>query len=166
MKTISLTEIKKELKFLSQNELIEICLRLAKFKVENKALLGYLLFDSKDEAAYIEKIKDEVALSFTQINFKTNHYIKKSVRKILRNLKKDIKYSKKKETEVELLIFFCEQLRNIKPYIHNNITLNNLYERQINAIKKALSFLHEDLQFDYGKEIAKLTEKNAEGRYL
>ena len=57
MKAISLKDIKQELIHLSPNELQEICLRLSRFKKENKELLSYLLFHSSDEDAYIESIK-------------------------------------------------------------------------------------------------------------
>ncbi len=156
----SLKEIKQELSHRSQGELLELCLRLAKFKRENKELLTYLLYDSVDEVAYIENIKKEVKQEFGQINTKTHFYIKKSVRKILRNIKKYLKYSKKKETEVELLIYFCSEFKDMGSYINQNVTLNNIYQRQIECIKKAISSLHEDLQYDYGIELKKLIDRN------
>ena len=57
MKASSIAQIKKEIQFNTKEELIEIVLRLGKYKVENKELLSYLLFDSHDEEGYIEKIK-------------------------------------------------------------------------------------------------------------
>ena len=159
MKIASLKEIKQELGHRSQNELMVLCLHLAKFRKENKELLTYLLYDSVDEAAYIEGIKIEIKQEFAQINTHSYFYIKKSVRKILRIIKKYIKYSKKKETEVELLIYFCSELKNMEPYFSKNASLNNIFERQIICIKKAISYLHEDLQFDYGIETNALLEK-------
>ena len=38
MKSNSLSDIKKELKELDKNQLMELCLRLAKYKVDNKGL--------------------------------------------------------------------------------------------------------------------------------
>jgi hypothetical protein len=38
----------------------------------------------------------------------------------------------------------------------NNTALHNFYLRQIEAIRKKISLLHEDLQFDYGEELNKL----------
>ncbi len=160
MRIASLKEIKQELSHRSQSELMELCLRLTKFRKENKELLTYLLYDSTNEASYIERIKLEITHEFSQINTKTYFYIKKSVRKILRNIKKYIKYSKKKETEVELLIYFCTEFKNMGPYIEKNLTLNNIYQRQIEAIKKAISLLHEDLQYDYGLELKELVDEN------
>jgi hypothetical protein len=153
MKTATIKEIKQELRNCSQGELVELCLQLSKFKKENKELLTYLLYEASNEAAYIESIKIEVEEQFEQINKKSYYYIKKSVRKIMRLIKKYIRYSKKKETEVELLIYFCSQLKMMNPSIYNNVTLHNIYKRQVEIIKKTVSSLHEDLQFDYVTEL-------------
>ena len=160
MKAATVRELKQELSNRSQTELLKLCLRLSKFKKENKELLTYLLYEASDEAAYIANVKKEIEHEFEQINKKSYYYIKKSVRKILRNIKKYIRYSKKKETEVELLIYFCSELKKMRPSVEKNIALHNIYKRQIEAIKKALSSLHEDLQYDYEVELNEI--ENAE----
>ena len=156
MKAASLKEIKTELNHRSTQELLKLCLRLSKFKKENKELLTYLLFDSSNEEAYIESIKSLIDDTFEEINTMIYYYIKKSVRKILRETKKFIRYSQNKETEIELLIYFCEKLKHLTPSIKRDKTLTNLYQRQISYIKRKLSTMHEDLQFDYTMEIDKL----------
>ena len=156
MKAVSVVTIKKELKHHSEEELMELCLRLSKFKKENKELLTYLLFEAHDESGYIETVKAEIDVQFQQINTNSYFYIKKSVRKILRNIKKYARYSLKKETEVELLLYFCKSLIEFTPSINDNVTLTNLYERQIALIKRIVSKLHEDLQYDYKMELKKL----------
>lgn len=156
MKAVSVVTIKKELKHRSTEELMELCLRLSKFKKENKELLTYLLFESHDEPGYIETVKVEIEQQFEDINTTSYFYIKKSVRKILRNIKKYARYSLKKETEVELLLHFCTVLKDFTPSIFKNATLINIYERQILLIKKIVSTLHEDLQYDYNLELEKL----------
>jgi hypothetical protein len=156
MKTASVKEIKDELKLKSNNDLIELCLRLSKFKKENKELLTYLLYESDNEELYIKEIKVEIKELFNEINTSSYYFMKKSVRKILRNIKKYIRYSKKKETEVELLLYFCSELKNMKPTIANNTVLTNTFERQIALIRKIVKNLHEDLQYDYSIEIEKL----------
>ena len=158
MKAVSVVTIKKELKHRSSEELLELCLRLSKFKKENKELLTYLLFESHDESGYIETVKAEIDEQFETINTNSYFYIKKSVRKILRNIKKYARYSLKKETEVELLLHFCTALKDFEPSIFKNITLNNIYDRQIIAIKKIVSNLHEDLQYDYNLVLEELEE--------
>lgn len=156
MKAVSVSNIKKELNHLSSDELTELCLRLAKFKQENKELLTYLLFEAHDEIAYIEAVKAEVDGQFEQINTSSYYYIRKSVRKILRMIKKFARYSLKKETEVELLLHFCQKLKNLEPSISNNVTLSNTYKRQRDLIKKIVSGLHEDLQYDYKLKLNEL----------
>lgn len=158
MKAATIKELKDELATYSQKEILAICLRLSKFKKENKELLTYLLYESKNEMAYIENVKDEIEIQFKQINKTSYYYIKKSVRKILRTIKKHIRYSQKKETEVELLIFFCYKLNSFHPSINKNKALQKLYLQQIESIRKTVSKLHEDLQYDYEKELDELSQ--------
>lgn len=157
MKAATITELKRELKHQTEEELIALCLSLAKFKKENKELLTYLLFEASDEETFVAEVKEEVEQQFSEINRRSFYLMKKSIRKILRNIKKYIRYSKKKDTEVQLLIHFCQQLKEMSPSINRSITLINLYDRQIKSIHKALSYLHEDLQFDYREELEELT---------
>jgi hypothetical protein len=153
MKAVTVKELKEELNNRTPKELRELCLRLSRFKKENKELLTYLLFESYSEVSYLESVKKEIDQQFEQINKKSYYFIKKSIRKILRNIKKYIRYSQKKETEIDLLIYFCTKLKKISPSIHQNTGLLNLYNRQIETIRKKLSSLHEDLQYDYGLEL-------------
>ncbi|WP_223548321.1 hypothetical protein [Aestuariivivens sp. NBU2969] len=156
MKAATLREIKKELSLHSHENLQELCLRLTRFKKENKELLTYLLFESTNEEAYINSIRRYVENEFELINRSSLFYIRKSVRKILRNLKKYIRYSQKKETEVELLLHFCEQLKAFRPNIKRSQQLVNTYTRQIALIKKTVTTLHEDLQYDYNLKLEEL----------
>jgi hypothetical protein len=134
----------------------ELCLRLAKYKKENKELLSYLLFYTNDEETYIHEIKEEIDIAFSEINQGSLHWAKKTVRKILRTTTKYIKYSGNKQTEADLLIHFCQQMKsNIKGFSRNP-TLLNLYGRQVQRIQKAIQSLHEDLQYDYEAIIATL----------
>lgn len=154
MKAATVKELKLELSSRSSAELLELCLRLSKFKKENKELITYLLYEASDEAAYINTIKEGIEQQFEQINTSSYYFIKKSARKILRNTKTYIRYSKKKETEVELLIYFCAELKKISPSIENNVMLKNLFNRQIALIKKILPSLHDDLKYDYEVELS------------
>ncbi|WP_341216058.1 hypothetical protein [uncultured Wocania sp.] len=149
MKAVSVTVIKKELQHQSSDELMELCLRLSRFKKENKELLTYLLFESSDENNYIESVKNYIDDEFELINIKSYFYIRKSVRKILKNIKKYVRYSQKKETEVELLLYFCQKLKGFSPSIKYSTQLQNTYNRQVILTKKIITTLHEDLQYDY-----------------
>ena len=156
MKPATVKELKAELHNRTENELIEICLTLSKFKKENKELLSYLLYNKNNELGYIHDVKDEIDTNFEEINKTSYFYIKKSVRKILRNVKKHIRYSKKKQTEVELLIHFCCKLKQMSPSYTKNTILINTFNKQIEMIEKSITILDEDLQFDYTIELEKL----------
>ncbi len=150
MKAATVVQLKKELQHRNPDEILQLCLRLARFKKENKELLTYLLFEADHEEGYIEAVKAEMDEAFSEINTNSYFYIKKSVRKILRTIKKYIRYSGNKETEVALLLYFCQELKEFNPSIKRNTTLMNLYERQLVFIRKKIDALHEDLQYDYG----------------
>jgi vacuolar-type H+-ATPase catalytic subunit A/Vma1 len=153
MKAVTVKELRQELSNRAPKELLELCLRLSKFKKENKELLTYLLFESSDEVSYVESVKREIDQQFEQVNKKSYYLIRKSVRKILLNIRKYIRYTQKKQTEIDLLIYFCAKLKKFTPAIQKNTRLRNIYNGQIETIRKKVSFLHEDLQYDYGIEL-------------
>ena len=84
MKAASVNEIKQELKELTPAQLTELCLRLARFKKENKELLTYLLFEAHNLPAYINSIKQQMDEDFSQVNTSNLYFAKKTLRKILR----------------------------------------------------------------------------------
>jgi DNA repair protein RadC len=156
MKAVPITRIKKELQHLSQEELMEIVLRVGKYKVENKEFLTYLLFEAGDEDGYIDVVKEYIDEQFEYINQQNYYFIKKSVRKILRTIKKYVKFSKKPETEAALLIHFCRKLKNMDPsYIYNTV-LVNMFDRQLSLAEKTIGKMHEDLQYDYKLELEEM----------
>ena len=156
MKAVTVKELSQELTFRTPRELRDICLRLSRFKKENKELLTYLLFESSDEQLYIAEVKREIDAQFDLVNRKTYYLIKKSVRKILSMTRKYIRYSQKKQTEVELLLYFCSKLKALTPPINRSTALMNIYTRQVDTIIKKLPLLHEDLQHDYSMELNEL----------
>ena len=156
MKTATIKELKDELRHYSREELLDYCLRMAKFKKENKELLTYFLFEASNEAHYIEGLKELIDERFSEINTSNYYYIKKSIRKILREIKKHLRYSKNKETAVELLIYFCQKLALMQPSMNRSIALQNIYQRKLILIRKTIKTLDEDLQYDYGVELDNL----------
>ncbi|MDB5257925.1 MAG: hypothetical protein JWM14_2620 [Chitinophagaceae bacterium] len=156
MKSATLNELKKELQELSPKQMQDLCIRLAKYKKDNKELLTFLLFEAHDEQAYIQSIKEEVDELYTQVNRSSVYLAKKTLRKIVRTANKYIRYSGSKTVELEVLIYFCKKLKQSGISIHSSTVLENLYEQQLKKIRKALSTLHEDLQYDYRQEIESL----------
>ena len=156
MTPATLNEIKKELLHLPPEKLVEHCLRLIRYKKENKELLSYLLFNAHDELSFIETVKRDIDEQFRTMAKGNLYKVKKSLRKILKTTNKFIKFSGIKQTEVELLIYFSLKMKSAGYSYTNNILLTNLYDQQIIKINKAVEKLHEDLQFDYRKELEKL----------
>ena len=156
MKAATLYEIKQELIQLPPSKLTDICLRLARFKKENKELISYLLFEAGDESGYIQSVKIEMDELFETVN-KSNLYLaKKTLRKILRTTGKHTRYMSSKTAETELLIYFCQKLRAGGLPFHKNTALANLYKNQVTKVEKLIQGLHEDLQHDFTMQLKSL----------
>ena len=153
MKAASVNELRKELETRNHIGLLSFCLRLAKFKKENKELLTFLLFEADDITTYIENVKLETTGFFSEINTSNIYYIKKSVRKILRHVNKHIRFSGSKQAEAEMLIHFCNNIINFSIPLHKSKPLLKMYETQIKRIDESLSTLHPDLQYDLKKQL-------------
>lgn len=153
MKASTIKQLKDELTNKSALELKELCLQLARFKVENKELLTYLLFEASDEDQYVLNCKSFIDELFSEIDTKNAYYVRKKIRKILTSTKKLIRFSKKKETEAELLLYFCENLKNYNPFYKRSNRLQSIFQTQIRMAEKAILKLHEDLQFDFQEQL-------------
>ena len=156
MKAASIQELKQELVNLPQKDIVELCLRLAKYKKENKELLNYLLFESYDQHAYMENVKKEMDEAFSELPKSTPYQNKKSLRKILKTVSRYTKFMSSKQSEAELLIYFCQKVKQSGIRILRSAMLTNLYNQQIKKIESALESLHEDLRFDYTKQLGEL----------
>ena len=154
MKAASVNEIKKELQTLDVKDLRELCMRLVKYKKENKELLTYLLYEADNEQSYINAVKEDMDELFTELPSRNNlYYVKKGLRKILRLVNKQIKYSGIKQTELELRIYFCSKIMEAKIPLREGTVLCNLYQQQLKKIYAIVVKLPDDLQMDYQREI-------------
>jgi len=158
MKAATIHEIKLELNASSTARLTDLCLRLAKLKKENKELLTYLLFEAHDEANYIREVKTEIDEQFNEINRSNLYFARKSLRKILRTTVKYIRNTGSKQAEAELLTYFCSKLFHSGIPMGKSTVISNLYQGQVKKISRVISTLHEDLQYDYLRELKKLSE--------
>lgn len=156
MTPASISEIKNAIKNLGQKELVEICLRLARYKKENKELITFLLFEASDMEQFIREVKEEIDEGFAGINLSNIHFVKKSVRKILRIANKHIRHSGSKSAEVEILLHFTSSLKALKIPLQKSTALLNLYNSQVKKIQVAIDTMHEDLKYDYQKEVERL----------
>jgi hypothetical protein len=158
MTSASLHDIKQELRTLKSQQLADLCLRLAKYKRENKELLSYLLYEAQDENQFIEHVKQETSYLFETIPNSNLYFVKKTVRKILRYVNKQIKFSSIKATEVDLRIFFCLKILEAKIPISKSPVLMNLYRQQLKKIDAVMDKLPEDLQADFERDYLILRE--------
>ena len=93
MKAASLADIKRELKACDSEQLLAICLRLGRFKKDNKELLTYLLFEAGDEQGYISLLQEQIDDMMDEVNMSHLYYVKKGLQKIVRQLNKSLRYS-------------------------------------------------------------------------
>jgi len=152
MTTASLPELRRGINNVPSALLPELCLRMARFRKENKELLSYLLFDADDEIEYIRTVKVEIEESFSKIVATTPYQTKKGLRKILALINLRIRISGQKRTEAEILIHFCRLFKEEIPF-RSFPTIRNIYLRQLEKAKMTIASLHEDLQFDFNEEI-------------
>jgi len=156
MKAASVHELKDELQQLPTKQLVELCLRLSRFKKENKELLTYLLFEAHDLPGYITLVKQQMDEAFEALNASQIFLAKKTIRKALRIANKHIRFTGSKQAEVELLIHFCTLLKDCGISLQKSPVMLNLYNQQLKKINKALEAMHEDEQYDYLRVVEEL----------
>ncbi|WP_211166241.1 hypothetical protein [Mucilaginibacter robiniae] len=146
--TYSLQTIRKELQQLDSSQISALCLRLAKYKKENKELLSYLLFEADNEPHYIESVKQEMEQLFKELPSRS-FQAAKSLRKVLRLMNKHVKFMASKAAEIELLVFYGQQYLQ---YIDRHTSYKPVRQLLIKPLEKAgklVNSLHEDLQYDH-----------------
>jgi hypothetical protein len=157
MKAAGIKEIKTALETLDQEELVEYCIRLARFKQENKELLTYLLFESSDEDAYISHVSEHISEMFTEVNKSNVYFAKKTIRKILRVANKCIRYSGRDLTQAEILLLVASEIRKLGLPMEKSTVLQNLYCGVLKKAKKCVEAMHEDLQYEFLSRLDKLS---------
>lgn len=143
------SDLKKELQHLSATELTALCLRMARFKKENKELLTYLLFKADNPEAFVQEYKEEMDNQFKQLSGKS-YFVVKSLRKIALLMNNQIRYSGLEMVKVELQLHFCS---NYIIYIYHHSSykpLHSVFYRFAEKTKAVIQKMHEDLQHDYG----------------
>ncbi|MEN2282087.1 hypothetical protein AAGF08_08105 [Algoriphagus sp. SE2] len=149
MQIPSLAEIKRELSYLNEKELREFIIDLSKFSRDNKAYLFFKLYGREQQGLYVQMVQEELELEFQNARDDHSYYAKKSAQKIRRKMNKLLRLSKEKTDQIEVILFFCEKMKEKGFLKHGNLVLDNLYNTQVAKVKKLISGLHEDLQFDY-----------------
>jgi hypothetical protein len=157
MKSATVNELRKELKEVDPDVVRELCLRLIKYKKENKELATYVLFEAHDEQVYVNNVNQEIDDMFKEVPRGGNaYYIKKTLRKILRFANRQIKYSGNKISELEIRVHFCEQMNDARVPKNPGTVIGNIYDQQLKKITTLLASLEEDLQADYNPQVENL----------
>ncbi len=160
MKTASIHQLKSELHAMEPQQIAEICLKLAKFKKENKEFLDYLVWGSNDSGLYVEEVKLEVSEMFENIQRDRNFYfVKKSIRKIQRFVNRYCKYLIEKELCCELRMFYIESLIQFIQDWNYQAQAHKIVQAELSKIEALIGKLHEDYQFDYTLRYNELKDK-------
>lgn len=152
MKAESISSLKKALLQLDNSQLIDACLRLARFKKDNKGLLTYMLFLARDEPGYIDYMCGYIDEQFA-LHPRAH---RKTVRKIIRWMDKCLRFSGNKETEVQVRLHFCQALMSSKTPYQTSRVINNMFTGQIKKARKAMEKFHKDVKMEYEQQITLL----------
>lgn len=159
MNAASVQTIRAALKELDRSELAALCLRLARFKSENKELISFILFDAAHPAEFLNGAHAEIDELFSQVNVSHVFYAKKTLRKILRMINKNIRITASdKSIGVELLIRFLTNFQGMKMNWKKEKLLRNMYDAQLKKAKLLVASLHEDLRHDYDRHLQRLEQ--------
>ncbi|MEO7044550.1 MAG: hypothetical protein ABI091_04535, partial [Ferruginibacter sp.] len=121
-----------------------------------KELLTYLLFEATDEQGYINAVKTEIDMQLLNLNSSNFFLAKKTIRKVVRTANKFIRYSGNEQTQIEILMHVCDQLKQTGLNFNKSVALANIYAGLVKKINAAIDTLHEDLQYDYLKQVKEL----------
>jgi 4-alpha-glucanotransferase len=155
----TLSEIKKELKSRSHEDIVDLCLQLAKYKKDNKEYLGFLLYDAEDISHFLQDVLKNMDQMFDEIANQTHWYqTKKSWRKILRQNTKCAKFMKSKSSEIHMLLHFVKRAQSSQISYARYNALTQIVELQIKKIRALIPTVHEDLQYDFNRELATILE--------
>ncbi len=153
MTPASIDTIKSELKQLPPRQVLDLLLRLARFKKENKELLTYILFESVHENEYVEQVKRETTEEMEEIKHLTAYQYKKQFRKIQRKINKPIKYMGSKSATAELYLHMVRMISEKKKTIFIATFLDKTLQQYISKIEKILPAIEEDLAADLRKQV-------------
>ncbi len=153
MKAASISQLKEELNALSQKEVTALCLRLARYKKENKELLAFLLFDAQDVEGYLQTIKNEINDAFWNLPRQNWYLYKKGLRKILKDIQKHSRHIGTKEAQAAMLLHFCQNMKNSGMPFQQHTAVNNIYLTHLKKLNTLVEEIHEDLQYDYRKQL-------------
>jgi hypothetical protein len=160
MTPATIEDIKKHLQKLPPGKVLELTLKLARFKKENKELLTYLLFEAGDEQGYVQSLQFEIDEMISDTKKGPSATVKKSLRRITRLITRQSKYIGNKSSAAELHLHFCRSLLSHSDNLLSVTSANTIYHQQLNKIEKLLPSLDEDMKHDLSRQLTLMTNKN------
>lgn len=162
MSPATIEDLKKELQKLPPKKLLELTLKLARFKKENKELLTFLLFESGNIEGYVQSLQMEIDEMVADIHKAPSAVVKKQLRRVTRLITRQSKYIASKPATAELHLHFCLALKNHPESLLNITSANTIYQQQLNKLSKLVPTLDDDLQYDLQQKIDALENKAEE----
>jgi hypothetical protein len=154
-----ITEIKKAINYLDEKELKSLLLDIIGFTTDNKRYAYFKLHEQQDEGFFLAETKELLLQEFTKC-YHTNYWTgKKLLQKLRGILNKLLKFTKRKDQQLELIIYFCQQAEAFGYLRYKHPVIQNLYAVQLKKAESLISKLHEDLQYDYEQQLEELREK-------
>lgn len=160
MTPASVDQIKKELQKLPPKKVLDLALRLARFKKENKELITYLLFEAGDEPGYIQSLQIEIDEMLGEIHKGPSATIKKQLRRITRLINRQTKYIGSKSAAVELHLHLCNGIYNHPDNLLNITSANTIFQQQLSKATRLVPLVEDDLQYDFQLTIDQLTARD------
>lgn len=157
MHSATIDTIKTELKQLPPKQVLDLLLRLARFKKENKELLTYILFESANESEYVEQVKKEIAEEMLEIDGLPGYQYKKQFRKIQRKINKPVKYIGNKSATAELYLHMIRMISEKKKTTYLAAFLEKIVQQYTVKIEKLLPGIEDDLAADIRKQLKQIS---------
>ncbi|MEX1190271.1 MAG: hypothetical protein WED33_13510 [Bacteroidia bacterium] len=146
--SLKLNDLKKDLGGLPQPELVQVVLRLARLKIENKELIHYLLYYAHDSSAYVEVLMPEVLDPFEQ-EFLNSYALSKRLRKSMRVIAKYLRFTSDRAGESELLLAVVSKYLATYRYEYRHAALSRIIVRCLKKTHDNFEKIHEDYRADY-----------------
>jgi len=154
----NLNTIKKELIECEKKQLIEIITRLCRFKLDNKSLVSFLLFDAENEPEFVKEAKLQIDDLIEESKYFNFYSTKKRYRKIATLITKYVKFTNKTESEIELRLHLVKTFTENKSELKTYLYFKKALSKQLEKVDKLMKKIHEDLQFEYEEEINNLNK--------
>lgn len=151
-----IAEIKKAVGFLDEKELRLLLMEIIGFSTDNKRFAYFKLHEQQDEQFFMSESKEFLLQEFFKA-VNTNYWTgKKSLQKLRSTLNKLLKFTKRKDFQLELILYFCLQCKEFGYLSYRHPVIENLYTTQLRKAESLINKLHEDLQYDYEHQLEEL----------